>query len=452
MVYIICFVISVMLQCNAQGECNDISYRVPIKVIPSATEKEFQPLQDFLMTLSVDEKDMYVEMQRAYDHASPDEIYYVDINNDGLKEYVLCTHEGSMGILTFTIIAPSQEKAEYHIVYLPDSPHLRLGTEIFYNIVDKREELFLEIKGKTYLCCANKLWGSCLIRDLYLWDVNNTLTWCHDDFWIAEQLHYFKVLCNKKLYYMAYPFLAGFEEKIRYHMDPVANLCMRKDVAYAAYYDGYPHRALTILNTLEGDTTYTHVDKNMLDEVAELKQKCLAALSSPCSHEYSYEWLLAYENKPERELMHAAKQLWESFLQAVVPDITEGSRCFREWSKPPLDTWHASQPLRMYIQEHISMIDSFAVTDSRYVTFCTMRPHDGVEHGFFWCDVKNRTSAVALYSEDSATLNIASNTLCADDIPDEFLQALIRWLKKYTADQRYALWYDKQGITRIKLF
>lgn len=423
--------------CSAQEKTVAVIAPVQQEEISADIQRLLEKAQrNFLADrMTEDDKD---ELEMAADHA--ERVYVVDVNNDGNKEYVFCSYEGSAHVLTLVIVAEDTKEDSIKLLQVPHTVPRGLHEDFFYNELNGSEELFLDYKGAIYLSFGTTRHAP--TRDIYYWK-DTAITWCCDAFWIAQQKALCTELCRRNVHASAYSILRHFEERCRHDIDPLQDLSLRLEVALAAAASGYPRKSLEILTSITYDTAYQRLAPEIQERVQRTKLLSTAALTQSSRGTHDYQWLCSYRGKDSFELREDAH--YQELFQALVPDVPN------LFGQSACDS--APSHLRDYIQMLFEGPGDIALTleNERYMYCSGFRPHAGGECALFWCDLTEKISVVAVgiktaASTEPAPLYLISRSLLNDELPQAYYNCLHAWLKKSGVSAKKTYFYDRLSV------
>lgn len=399
-----------------------------IEIIKQATEAELAEISAIIKANEENFKKIYDDQFFYFDERNG---YIVDINNDGVDEYVFLRFEGSGHYLDLQVWSKDGER-----VKLIQAPRELRVDHPYHNPLTRECELFVRAQGKVYICGSESLME--LVRSIYLWE-KATCTVACDTFWIQQQRNLFNELYKHRRYNDAFSLLYDFETRHRNRIAPQKDLWLRNDCALAVLRDGYPNKAREILMHIQNEPTYKHAASGLVKAVETNIKLAEAARAEERRGDKKYDcaWLLEYVGKSAADAMHDERFM--GLMSATVPDIEGPKNYYGE-------LW------RDDVYRHFGVTsDDVTVVDGRYVSFSGWWPHSATNRGFLWCDVKNNVTVVAigvrdkLCSHDKEGLHITSRSLLAHELPHAFAKALAAWKKYNEIHPAQILFYDRLG-------
>ncbi len=206
-----------------------------------------------------------------------DEIYWIDINNDGRKEMVLTTLEGSGGYLGIYILEKNSDGFNFLADDIPKPASITYdgpwyGFKYRNQLTDK-EELFIEICGKIYLSINNGTYKD-PIREIFIWEKNETKRVCTTE-WANFHRGFFKKLYSKKKYGSAISYLMGVLETCGDEFPKSLKFWMENDVSLAAIKKGDIKKCREILQKIKADKEFQNVDSKFKNAFNYNEKLCL---------------------------------------------------------------------------------------------------------------------------------------------------------------------------------
>ena len=368
------------------------------------------------------------EHLKDYDFGDLDnrEAYIVDINNDGELEYVFVDYQGSIGCIDLDVFVERNGK----LVQLELPENLDFYHD-FYNPLTKKHELFVKVQGKVYVCSGG------LNREIYLWE-NGTCTKVCNKFWLAEQRTLFNELYAEKRYEDAFNVLHTFEAEFRNQIDPQTDLWIRNDAALAAIRSNRLQAARTLIESVKTEPAFANASAALVEAIRTneklVHKQIKLDQEQGTKGAYDYAWLLEYNGQDRHYALQDSTI--DSLWAATVPDL--------QTPQYPNTYW------RDDIARHFGgpgYQDKVKVEENRYIIFSGFYPHCANHRGFFWCDLQEKISIVAV-SENKNTntvVSITSRSVNFDEMPQEFYSALRSWMQEESITTKQALFYDRKG-------
>lgn len=418
----ICF--SLTLYCSNAYEVIKPSELTPIITLIKETKngkKEIlDAFRDYFISDCPDDLDGLIE--KIEDHGI--KAYILDINNDGTNEYVFAYRQGSgqyLGLIIFSLENNKAKLLKDRLSYKVDWPF--------------GEELFVKAQNKIY-ACGNPSVGD-LNREIFLWE-NNKVTEVCNTFWINQQRKLFQKLYDKGAFSSAFSLLTSFEQKFRKKIAIKTDLLIRNDIALAAIKMKKYKTALEILEELKKEPAFNKTTKKFKNAVNFNFKLALEKLEHEKIHgtkgEYDYSWLLTSQDP-------ILDERFDALINNTVPDINV-------------------KDIDRSVQVRLYMTSKVKVKNNRFVSFSGAWPHNATAQALFWCDTKEKISAVALnscvdFDPGNMTANenilVTSKSLLFEEVPEDFLQELDVWVDRLLHDcvssrtiNKY-IFYDRNG-------
>lgn len=400
------------------------------------------------------------DFQWLLDHTDSSQWYIVDINNDGIAEYVYTAARDYWNLVLY--IARICKNGTLTFLY----EELEIPThhaEPFHNEITQQKELFVCLKGTHYLCCSGSgHWYGAYTRDVYRW--RNEIgenerqgyeilgeekwSWCFNNDWITQQRVLFQALYNHGDYWEAYSLLHEFEMRCRDQIDPSADFWMRCDLSLVALKCGYPLKSLVILETLQKHLPALGVSPKLRKAIDHNKTQATRLQHDEQQGKRTYDahWLLSCKGN-----YRIYDERMEDLLKATIPDVAAwGGVKIRDF--PRDDPEHEDPWRHQLFPYHIEPASNALATGNQFITlylefggYYTSRAY-----GLLWCDIEEKGSIIAVGNhayafEAGDTIYITSKTFLAHELPDEFYTALFAWIqeKKIAGN---ILFIDRLGI------
>jgi len=354
--------------------------------------------------------------------------YTIDINNDGIDEYVFLNYQGSGGYLYLQVFA--QQGTE--IAYVPLTKPLTGLERPFYHPATREEQLFLRAQGKVYITGRHGYYNC--HRLLYLWQGDRCHEVC-DNNWIAQQRALFQELYDAEYYHDAFHLLHEFEQRYHKQIPAQKRLWLCNDILLAAYRAGSYQTAQKLVTELEAEVAFKKASPALQQAIAYNKnmiQKSLEQFKLQGSRGvYDYDWL-AKEYDTSAACLANDKRFHE-LLGILVPDIPAPGNTDGMWR----------DLLRMHLGR-----SGVQPIDKRYSTISGFWSHNAGAVGFIWCDRQEKVSVFATGACDDSTepLYIGSCSYRMQELPAAFYEALELWKKEHDIRASRILFYDRMGI------
>lgn len=223
--------------------------------------------------------------QRKFNDKAPPidamECYYIDINNDGIKEYIFAYKTNYTDeYRKYTIFAPTKDG--FVELDMPSTIEGLTSDPIFHNLITDKDELFARINDKIYMLRD-------VGRNVYLW-AGNSISECYDTRFAHEQRAYFNALRQQKKYRAAYEFMQTYEANSRQRIDPKVSRLLQQDLKDCA----------KKLGKSDADSkTFTHaiVTNAPFEVVQPAAKEVLTGIK---------QWLLTNKNKQDKSYWDAS--------------------------------------------------------------------------------------------------------------------------------------------------
>lgn len=350
------------------------------------------------------------------------EYYVVDLNNDGIEEYVflesfrccgeylfsphIFTHKNGVVTMLEDLITKAGEKHNYgeHHEY-----------QQFFNPVTGQNELFVAVDKKIYICVSGQLDSG---RIIYLWE-NGTISMVHDAFWIDQQRKLFNALYAKKRYKEAYDFLGDVADKYKEYLDPQLYLWIRNDVALAAFHNGEAQCARTIVESIINDGAFGKASEGLKKSVRFNER--LFSDTDRSKNKHDFRTFFNGQKDVGNE------QFLANLVAATVPEV------------------HAHFMKRNLFYTERQIVDDRYLIVSGHGIFSV----DAFSKGFVWCDAQKNISVAATnelaFKGGEEQIVLISKHIGASELPSEFFNALNNWILENELVVSGACFYDSQS-------
>ena len=327
-------------------------------------------------------------------------LYIVDIDNDGVDEYVMTDEDVPdtnplAWILNISLEIYRPSAQGWTEVEDPFDP----ATEVYVDPVSQKPApLLVRFCGKTYL---NDERGTAQksFRETLIWQGGKVEPVC-DAAWIAEQRRYFQNIFDHKLYHDAQTFLDGVLRTCDKTADAPSWMWMQSDLALTAYRIGRMRTCLAHVEAARARLRRAGAGETLRRALDANAALCSAALARPPAP-YDFAWLRELRVHPERQIVLDPR--FAGLLLAVAPDamLEASGEALPDVLK-----------LALWVPEEAEFIGD------RYVVLSGWEPHHPDNAGRVWIDLAARRSVI--YLQDSGKDGkavLASTTLDPASVP-----------------------------------
>lgn len=380
--------------------------------ISLASEQDISAFKDWLKTDSSDAANL------NFRNSAP-EYYVVDANNDGKKEIVAATHQGSGGYLNLDIFSETPSGFQPITDSLPTpqgNPDLWIQHE-FYDPISGKNSVFASVCGKVYLLLNNGTISEPM-RQGYLWQNGNISRAC-DATWLKFDKDLFQKLYDQKRNDAAASILSG---NLEFCSEQPANdrLWRENDLILTTYKRKEFQSCLDLIQTMKAEPAFKSASPEFIKAAAFNESLCLKGqadeIKAAGRGAYDYSWLLKLSERGNEVVWD---KRYDGLLSAAVPDVRRAGE---------------KETLKKNFRNRLFLSDSKTISHQNIVmTGCV--PHDCLSKGFLWVDVKTQISVGARLDQGNteSLLILFSKSATKSSIPPEALVEIKNWLKQKNA-------------------
>jgi hypothetical protein len=329
-------------------------------------------------------------------------VYVVDIDNDGMDEYVLTDEDvpsanpnGFIRDMLLQVYRPTAEG--WSKMATPYDPII----ETYIDPVSLQPSpLLVRFCGKTYLNDDGEA-AQKDFRQTLIWQNGETEPVCNAA-WIAVQRRYFRYIFDHKLYHDAQTFLAGVLRSCDKGADASSWMWMHSDLALTAYRQGRMRTCLAHVDAARARLRQAGGGEVLRRALGANAALCSAVLARPAAP-YDFSWLRELRDHPTTPIVFDPR--FAGLLVAIAPDVM---------------TEEHDEALPDVLRMALWVPENPEFTGDRYVVLSGWEPHDPGNAGLVWIDFATHRSLARLrqYGKDGKP-TLASTTLDLESVPPE---------------------------------